>query len=351
MKTKSLLLGSAAALFAVTGARAADVIIPEPEMVEYVRVCDAAGTGYFYIPGTETCLKIGGYVRFQIDHVSYNDHYDNGDFAWADWDTKASLQVSSWTDSELGPVTTFIEMVSTANDNDGGGKFVMDAAYLAFAGIKMGYFGSFLDSGINGEVDTSLLNDKFNSVQYTGSAGAVAFGVQVDQLDDDLYYSGSDDLGIGVQGMIGFTAGAVDAKIIGFYDIDTGGAGLIGRLSADAGPGTLQVRGIWQKDQWTWYNGRVNWDGGSTINRQWTAEASYAMPVGSKTTVTPGFSYHKFYEGDNAWIAGVTLDHKLTSTLAIKANVEYTDFNDDWSGPGNDDWNSWGSFLRFQASF
>ena len=34
--------------------------------MEYVRVCDAFGTGYFYIPGTETCLKIGGYVRTQI---------------------------------------------------------------------------------------------------------------------------------------------------------------------------------------------------------------------------------------------------------------------------------------------
>ena len=71
MKTKSLLLGSAAALFAVTGARAADaVIIPEPEAVEYVRICEAAGTGYFYIPQGETCLKISGYARFQVDYTS-----------------------------------------------------------------------------------------------------------------------------------------------------------------------------------------------------------------------------------------------------------------------------------------
>lgn len=68
MKLKSVLLGSAAAIVATSGVRAADaVIIPEPEAVEYVRVCDVAGTGYFYIPGTETCLKVGGYVRFQMD--------------------------------------------------------------------------------------------------------------------------------------------------------------------------------------------------------------------------------------------------------------------------------------------
>jgi opacity protein-like surface antigen len=66
MNIKSLLLGSAAALVAVSGARAADAVMAEPEAVEYVRVCDAYGAGYFYIPGTETCLKIGGYVRYDM---------------------------------------------------------------------------------------------------------------------------------------------------------------------------------------------------------------------------------------------------------------------------------------------
>ncbi|MDF1776208.1 MAG: porin, partial [Rhizobiaceae bacterium] len=65
MNIKSLLLGSAAALFAVSGASAADAIIAaEPEPVEYVRVCDAFGAGYFYIPGTETCLKLSGFLRY-----------------------------------------------------------------------------------------------------------------------------------------------------------------------------------------------------------------------------------------------------------------------------------------------
>ncbi len=38
-------------------------MIPEPEPVEYVRVCDAYGKGYFYIPGTETCMRLSGNVR------------------------------------------------------------------------------------------------------------------------------------------------------------------------------------------------------------------------------------------------------------------------------------------------
>ncbi len=50
MNIKSLILGSAAALVGVSGAQAADAIIAEPEPVEYVRVCDAYGAGFFYIP-------------------------------------------------------------------------------------------------------------------------------------------------------------------------------------------------------------------------------------------------------------------------------------------------------------
>ena len=64
MNIKGLLLGTAAAFAVVSGAQAADAIVAAaPEPMEYVKVCDAFGAGYFYIPGTETCLKIGGLVR------------------------------------------------------------------------------------------------------------------------------------------------------------------------------------------------------------------------------------------------------------------------------------------------
>ena len=68
MNIKSLLLGSAAALVAVSGARAADAVevVAEPEPMEYVRVCDTYGAGFYYIPGTETCLRVGGYIRYDI---------------------------------------------------------------------------------------------------------------------------------------------------------------------------------------------------------------------------------------------------------------------------------------------
>ena len=70
MNIKSLLLGSAAAMVAVSGAQAADAIVVEPEPVEYVRVCDAYGSGFFYIPGTETCIRFSGFIRSSYEKTT-----------------------------------------------------------------------------------------------------------------------------------------------------------------------------------------------------------------------------------------------------------------------------------------
>ena len=59
---KSLILGSAAGLIAMSGAQAADLPV-KAKAVEYVRICSLYGAGFYYIPGTDTCMKIGGYLR------------------------------------------------------------------------------------------------------------------------------------------------------------------------------------------------------------------------------------------------------------------------------------------------
>src|SRR5713101_762628 len=59
---KSLILGSAAGLIDMTGAQAADLPV-KAKAVEYVRICSLYGAGFFFIPGTDTCIKLGGYLR------------------------------------------------------------------------------------------------------------------------------------------------------------------------------------------------------------------------------------------------------------------------------------------------
>jgi Porin subfamily len=61
---RSLLFGSAAGFVAVAGAQAADMPV-KAAPVEYVRICTLYGAGFYYLPGTDICVKHGAYVRSQ----------------------------------------------------------------------------------------------------------------------------------------------------------------------------------------------------------------------------------------------------------------------------------------------
>jgi hypothetical protein len=63
---KSVLLGSAAGLVAVTAGQAADLPVKAQPSVQYVKVCNMYGAGFYYMPGTDMCIKIGGWVRAEI---------------------------------------------------------------------------------------------------------------------------------------------------------------------------------------------------------------------------------------------------------------------------------------------
>lgn len=130
MKLKSLLFGSAAILAAGTGAQAADLPMAEP--VDYVRICDAFGTGFYYIPGTDTCLKVGGRVRVEAAYVFGDDDEDLegffGEEQGADdedfnnYTTRARgyLYLDARTQTDIGLVRAFIEMHMTVGH---GGAF------------------------------------------------------------------------------------------------------------------------------------------------------------------------------------------------------------------------------------
>src|SRR4051812_49894919 len=62
---RTLILSSAAGLIAMSGAQAADLPV-KAKAVEYVRICSLYGAGFFFIPGTDTCIKIGGYLRADV---------------------------------------------------------------------------------------------------------------------------------------------------------------------------------------------------------------------------------------------------------------------------------------------
>src|SRR6201988_749492 len=114
---KSLVLGSAAGLVAMSGAQAADLPV-KAKAVEYVRICSLYGAGFFYIPGTDTCIKLGGYVR--IDTTFNGSIYDqpawSGDLGqqnrYRDYfaaRSRMALTVDTRTATEYGVVRTFAQ--------------------------------------------------------------------------------------------------------------------------------------------------------------------------------------------------------------------------------------------------
>src|SRR5580765_3032441 len=71
---KGLLLSSAAGVVAVAGAQAADLPV-KAKPVEYVKICSLYGDGFYYVPGTDMCVRFQG-----------NAQYDAG------WNTAAGNQ-------------------------------------------------------------------------------------------------------------------------------------------------------------------------------------------------------------------------------------------------------------------
>src|SRR5215510_8987017 len=115
---KSLVLGSAAALLAMGGAQAADLPV-KAKAVEYVRICSLYGAGFWYIPGTDTCIKIGGYLRVDTTFNgggTYDQPAWSGDsgqrnryFDYFNSRSRMALTVDTRTATEYGVVRTFAQ--------------------------------------------------------------------------------------------------------------------------------------------------------------------------------------------------------------------------------------------------
>jgi hypothetical protein len=85
---KSLLLGSAAGMVAVTAGQAAELPV-KAKPVEYVKVCSLYGAGFYYMPGTDMCIKIGGWTRAEIFGGS------NGNVTWGPFNANANQRTTS----------------------------------------------------------------------------------------------------------------------------------------------------------------------------------------------------------------------------------------------------------------
>src|SRR5216684_8027706 len=273
---KSLILGSAAGLLAMSGAQAADLPL-KAKAVEYVRICSLYGAGFFYIPGTDTCIKLGGYLR--VDTTFNGSIYDqpawSGDLGqrnryFDNWASRSrmALTIDTRTATEYGVVRTFGQgdfqfstigantynpnslntslltttsgtqiggglVANNANllDSPGGGYVAVEFVFIQFAGFTFGKSASAYATpwhGYPGNNTSFLLGGHdtvtgVNNIQYTAQFGN---GVSATiGLDDPTVFNrtvvSNLSVGIGPTGALPNAYGGVQAPdVVGNIRVD-----------------------------------------------------------------------------------------------------------------------------------
>ncbi|MBR0789005.1 porin [Bradyrhizobium manausense] len=165
---KSLLLGTAATLIAVGGAQAADLPV-KAKAVEYVKVCSLYGAGFYYMPGTDTCIKLGGYLRADALLGGTGDYGFNNSTSSANGGSNNRLtnyyysrarfdfNIDTRTATEYGVVRTYADMVFSYDSTNATGSnpstisssaasLGLYHAFIQFAGFTFGRTVSIFDA-------------------------------------------------------------------------------------------------------------------------------------------------------------------------------------------------------------
>jgi hypothetical protein len=364
MNIKSLLLGSAAALAAVTGAHAADAVVAaEPEPLEYVRICDAYGAGYFFIPGTDTCLKVGGMVRTEGGWYNAYDPGPNGNRGTY-WHTRAQLQVDTASDTEYGPLKT--DTVYRWDWNDGGttttkllwanislGGFLVgkqDSQYILFTG----YAGNVINDDVIYDGPYELNQLTYNYDAGNGFTAVISLedsnsGSDVSSFGGAWVQSKTDHYAPNVVAGAGYKAGAWQFRVIGGYDSIVEEGAIKARVDADFGVFKAFLMGGWNTDgdKLNQYAGTNLKSSACPVGRgdlcgwgDWAVWGGFTVPINEKFQANAQVAYtdSKIFE------ATANVRWNPVKNLLVEPEVTYTNFDS-----VNQD--QWAGILRFQRSF
>ncbi|MET2832542.1 porin [Mesorhizobium shangrilense] len=388
MNIKSLLLGSAAALVAVSGARAADaIVLAESEPAEYVNICDVYGSGYFYIPGTETCLRIGGYVLYDIGlgHGGSYDRTRTSDVRTGKdqgtWRNNTRLTFKTWTGqgTELGTLKTYTETrMNFGNRNAYSGPdspqnyasnrdITLTFAWIQLGGLRVGKDGSAFDAfvGYAGKVLNQRLvpygDFDTNVVQYYFDADN-GFSAVV-SLEEGSGVAGTIDSYVPhVVGGVKYTQGW--GAITGVVAYDSNYESVVGKVRVDLDvTNELLLFGMFGYGS----NGKLNDDSTNAIEahgrgfyKVWGG--NWAFWAGATYKFSETTSFNLQVSGDQLKNYGVATNvaYTVVPGFTVTAEVDYDHYGYFGVGmvdPSNVNWtdadkkNSVGGILRFQRSF
>jgi hypothetical protein len=172
---KSLLLGAAAGMVAVAGAQAADLPV-KAKPVQYVKICSLYGAGFYYIPGTDTCIKVGGFVRAEMNFNANgsfaqlnNTNFDDRDDNTQSTRVRGGISVDAREQTAYGTLRSYLNM--TFQVTNGGGGSGIDTwgnrIFIQWAGFTAGLADSYFD------FDTMGYSNQTNVLGSSVSGGGI----------------------------------------------------------------------------------------------------------------------------------------------------------------------------------
>ncbi|MFC5385232.1 porin [Aquamicrobium segne] len=397
MNIKSLLLGSAAGLITVSGASAADAImVSEPEPAEYVRICDVYGAGYYYIPGTETCLKVGGYLRYDIGvgalgHENMLDKKNPGNWVLTNpndppadhvyrFDAKthdtyyklmrAQVNLDARSETEYGTLrgyialnfdneTTTTGVLSTRSDTSTPvpvgltttteQDWAIDHAIIQLGGLTIAYSDSLFESLTDSA--GSVINDdiiayspgKSHYIAYTFDGGN-GFSATIGVEDGNGIVGALDSYVPHVVAGASYTQGW--GKIAGVVAYDSNFGETTGKIRLDVN--VNEALSLWVMGGYT----STDWKKG---------EISYYAPWGGDWAIWGGGQYwmtekaaldvQLSYDDAKTFGAVVGARYNMVPGFEIRPEIAYRRIDSAAAQATGADKSSWGGYLRFQRSF
>ena len=357
---KSLLLGSAAGIVAIASAQAADLPTKKgAPAAEYVKICSITVAGKpvvgFTIPGSDTCMKLSGYITGQIEggnlqtaqtwdftgatgaQVADADNKNRNSFGYT---TRLNFAADVVSNTSYGPLAGHLEMQfenGNGFDNTGTGGYI-NLAYVTWAGITAGKapsFFSFTGGGAGWANFFSPDQQGFNQpdvLAYTASFGggfSATLALQSSGINGPGDISGPgtnfDDTGL-------LQFGGMQAPDV------------VGNIKVSQGWGSAQLAGVAHQVNATDIGSRA------TINKWgWALDAgvSFNLPsfgAGDQFLITGAYS------SNAAWYSGIP-DGMWGENGAVNGNGQKMALADAYFDPnGNGGFGAWSTPTAWSIS-
>jgi Porin subfamily len=378
MWAKRFVVGCVGGFFALSAAQAADLPV-KAAPVQYVKICSLYGVGFYYIPGTDMCIKVGGYMRAQYEWNSsdngriygstnslpqgganpgilggLNNRFSND----LQFGGRGAISFDARSPTAFGTVRSYIRFLAQdpagSFTGAGPGAFT-DRWFIQWAGLTVGLTQSNFDIFTTTEgfsyFDAKTSGDTYNygveMFAYTFNFGQGVSATLAAETPVRHYQAGVIN---GFSGGFGFggtvftqTAGLTTPDLVGNLRIDQswGYAGISGALHRVAGTyyGTTENTGH-PADQYGWaasIGGLVILPWRDTIgaNFAWTKGAvGYVTKAGNwqmynGTTLGLGWVADGIYDTVTPNGGAAQLPIELTNAWAVNAAYEHV-WNPQW---------------------